>query len=83
MACGTPCVTTDVGDASLIVGETGWVVSPGRPDELAKAILCAFNEKTTQPEKWAERKKLARQRIVENFSLERMIVAYHQAWEIP
>lgn len=80
MACGTPCVTTDVGDAAFIVGDTGWVVPPKNSQKLADAILLAMDEKLTKPDAWLYRKTACRVRIVNNFSLETMIYKYHQVW---
>lgn len=81
MACGTPCVTTNVGDAALIVGDTGWVVPPSNSQALANAILVALKEKEENPSAWQARKQAARQHIVDNFSIERMVAAYNQVWQ--
>jgi glycosyltransferase involved in cell wall biosynthesis len=37
MACGVPCVVTDVGDSPAMVGETGRVVPPRQPALMAHA----------------------------------------------
>lgn len=79
MACGTPCVTTDVGDARSIVGDTGWVVPSRDPEALAVAIEAAVNEHNIST-KWQARKESARLRIVENFSVEKMVESYKAAW---
>jgi glycosyltransferase involved in cell wall biosynthesis len=80
MACGTPCVTTDVGDAGLIVGTTGWVVPPKDPLLLANAIMQALDEKHSNNQQWQDRKSKCRTRIVDNFSIERMVSNYHNVW---
>lgn len=82
MACGAPCVTTNVGDAALIVGETGWVVPRSNSEQLFEAITKALNEKQTNADAWNARQQAARQRIEDNFSIETMVGKYHRVWDI-
>ena len=79
MACGTPCLTTSVGDAPLIVGDIGWVVAPQNSLELSQAILKIIELKK-DAEAWSIRQKLARRRIVDNFGVEKMVDAYGAVW---
>jgi glycosyltransferase involved in cell wall biosynthesis len=81
MVSGTPNIVTDVGDAAMIVGETGWIVPSGDPYKLAEAIEQAYRELRGSPRKWEERRMAARSRIVDNFSLERMVAAYCAIWQ--
>lgn len=79
MACGTPCITTDVGDAAIIVGDVGWVVAPANSTALANAIQQAALERQNTV-LWQERKLAVRARIVNNFELKKMIAAYQSLW---
>jgi len=79
MACGTPCVTCDVGDAAVIVGDTGWVVPRSDTIALADAIVNSWHE-MQDPNISSARKKACRNRIHENYSLERMVASYTHVW---
>jgi len=81
MACGTPSVTTDVGDAALIVGDTGWVVPPRSEQLLAKAMEHALQQWAEDCGQWRQRQQAARERIVHSFSLDTMAQRYRQVWE--
>ena len=78
MACGTPCVATDVGDARIIIGDTGWIVPPKNPHKLAKAIETAINEIKTKKKSKISYK--ARLRIKKNFEIMKMINSYNKLW---
>jgi glycosyltransferase involved in cell wall biosynthesis len=80
MACGTPCVTTNVGDAAIIVGNSGWVASANDSAGLATALLNACNE-WENPSKWSERCRNSRLQFSNNFSLSKMIKQYHSTWD--
>jgi glycosyltransferase involved in cell wall biosynthesis len=78
MACGTPCVVTDVGDAAFIVGAAGWVSSPENPHALAAAIKTALADVLAQGR--AQSGEAGRLRAVQVFALDRMADAYAQLW---
>lgn len=66
MAMGLPCVSTDVGDAALLMGSRQWLV----PARDSKALASQLTELLTLPAE--ERQRLgpqARQRVVEAFSM--------------
>lgn len=69
MACGVPCIVTDVGESAIIVGDESCVVPPESPDSLAQAM----NDLLTQFQDID--KVRIRQRIVERFSIESMVDA--------
>lgn len=68
MACGLPAIATDVGDARMIIGDTGYVVPPRDARALADGIQRLITEGTGEK---ARRSEAARQQIGANFSLER------------
>lgn len=78
MACGTPCISTDVGDAREIVGDTGQIVPPNDANALAAAIAEMLPQ--VNGIGWNLRGEAARKHVCRNFSMLRMIDGYHRAW---
>ena len=73
MACGVPCVTTDIGDSARIVAGLGRVVPPRDPAALADACVELL---TLPPE---ERRALAagaRRHVEEHYSMDSVAAAY-------
>jgi glycosyltransferase involved in cell wall biosynthesis len=78
MSCGVPCVVTDVGDAALIVGQTGIVVPPKNPDALATALRKMVD---LGPEGRSHLGMAARQRIIEQFNLPQIVARYETLFQ--
>lgn len=81
MACGIPCVTTDVGDAAVIVGAHGWVVAPQDAGALADGLTQAHVSFLKSREDWRSLKSACRSHIMANFELEVMCERYRQVWK--
>lgn len=77
MACGVPCASTDVGDSSLLVGDTGRVVSPGEPAALAAACRDLLRIGSEERSRLG---RAARQRISERFSLPAVTAQYESLY---
>jgi glycosyltransferase involved in cell wall biosynthesis len=77
MACGVPCVATDVGDSALIIGATGCIVPPRDPQRMADAWndLLALT-----PEARRNMGMAARRRVCELFDLDAVTRRYESLY---
>ncbi|WP_137899205.1 glycosyltransferase [Sphingomonas sp. 2SG] len=80
MASGTPCISTDVGDAPDIVGPTGWIVPPRDPQALARALAKALQALGRPGTEWCARQRATRERVEQRFSIARMVEGYRSVW---
>jgi glycosyltransferase involved in cell wall biosynthesis len=78
MACGIPCVVTDVGDSALIVGDTGRVVPAKEPHALAAAWL-ELLEMCSETRR--ELGCAARERIKTHYSIESITARYENLYK--
>ncbi len=78
MACGVPCVVTDVGDSAVLVGETGFACPPEDPAALAAGMERLLG----MPDQ--ERRalgKAARRRVATQFTLEQTAARYAAVYD--
>jgi glycosyltransferase involved in cell wall biosynthesis len=73
MACGVPCVATDVGDSARIIGDTGLIVPKQNPSALCDAWLKLIQ---AGPVARRELGMRARDRIKEKFAIQRIVNEY-------
>ena len=79
MACGIPCVSTDVGDAADIIGDAGSIVRPRDAAALADAWHALLAPGRQYREALGAR---ARARIAERFSIAAVARAYEARYEM-
>lgn len=77
MACSVPCIVTDIGDSAIMVGDTGIVLPPKNIDELVKAWIKLIKIGSEGRKQLGQK---ARERIVNNFSLLKIIHNYEEVY---
>lgn len=78
MACGVPCVATNVGDSALIIGSTGQIVPAQQPSSLAQAWAEILGLSAEQKSQLGRE---ARLRIERNFSLPVIVRRYENLYK--
>ena len=72
MACGVPCVVTDVGDSAWILGQPAFVSPPGKPDEVALRVAVLVDGGDANAARVGAE---GRQRIIDRFSVAHLVSA--------
>lgn len=78
MACGVPCVVTDVGDSAQIVGDTGFVVPSKDVEALAQGLTSVLAMSADARRQLGAE---ARRRVIECFSSQGLVGTYEAIYQ--
>lgn len=78
MACGVPCVATDIGDSKAIMGDAGICVAPRDAPAMAAAIHALADMGRDGRQRMGAK---GRQRVVEQFSLPGIAARYADLYD--
>lgn len=76
MSSGVPCISTNVGEAKSIIGNEKWIIEASDSFSLALKIMDFLKEKMNIKDYLP----LTRERILKNYSLEKMISSYRKLY---
>ena len=74
---GLPCVSTLVGDADILVGDTGILVQPEDEQALAEGLLKALALTDAQRQQMGKR---AKKRVMSEFTIEKVSDRFHEIY---
>ena len=78
MSCGVPVVATDVGGVSEAIDSgSGFVCKPRDPEAIGAKVVKLLNDKELR----AEMSVKARQRVIDNFTLDIFIKSYEKVYD--
>ena len=75
-----PCIVPDVGDALRIVGNNGLIFKKNNWIDLNKKINIIYDQFVFNQLDWKSKKFFSRKKIVENFSIKKMLKSYQDTW---
>lgn len=77
MACGVPCIATNVGDTSSILGESGLIVPPRDAEAMAFALaeLASIDREAR-----FRRGDAGRERVLREFEIGKVVRQYHSLY---
>ncbi len=80
MSSSVPCISTNVGASKFIIGNNGWILDNYNEKEFSNKLEQIY-KLTKKIDYWNNLKELNRKRIIDNFSLEKMINNYNSLWK--
>jgi len=79
MLCGTPCITTNIGDVKNIIQNSGWITKVNDLDDFTNNVLIALNLWKNK-NKWNNLQNKCRENIKQRFSINKTLKSFEDLW---